>query len=547
MTDSYRVLARKYRPADFSEVKGQNVLVTTITNAIKMGKVPHAFLMTGIRGVGKTTTARIIAKTLNCTNLDLSQNIVIPCSSCANCTAFQNGKHPDFIEVDAASKTGVNDIREIIDNCRYMPQISKYKVYVIDEVHMLSINAFNALLKTLEEPPSHVIFIFATTEVRKVPITILSRCQRFDLRRLTQDEIIEHMESVLLMENLTAERTALEMIAKCSEGSVRDSLSLLDQAIINNVEGKILATEVSKILGVGDKAEIVDLLEMIVDGKVDPALSLLNSLYYKGIDPVLLINELIELVNLITKMKCAGLTVQNNYILSEKEIAKLKLIAERSSIPLLTILWQMSLKAVNEMSYAANVFGAAEMFVIRTCYISDKPLPHDLLSKHDTPDLSEDKSPEISLSDKLSNIIESQITKKEELLFRDEDQTAKIKVNNFKELVQLFYSHKEMILYHHLYEDVHLVKFEPRILKIRQKGNVPHNFANQISNFLNEWTGNKWVVTLSTDQGEPSLKEVDDLQLLRQKNEIIEDKIVKEVMNQFEGSKITNIVKNELV
>ena len=523
MNDTYKVLARKYRPDDFSKLKGQSILVQTITNAIKLNRVPHAFLLTGIRGVGKTTTARIIAKTINCTDLNYEDDIIVACKKCQNCLAFSAGKHPDYLEFDAASKTGVNDIREIVENCRYLPQMAKYKIYVIDEVHMLSINAFNALLKTLEEPPSHVIFIFATTEGRKVPVTILSRCQRHDLRRLNQQEIVEHLEYVLEEESYQAEKEALEIIAKCSDGSVRDSLSILDQALLNCKEKNLLAIDILNILGIGDKSEIVDLLEYIVKGDATLAIETLHRLYFKGVEPASLMNELIELINLMNKLKVIGKDTPNNYVLSEQDFKRIFDLTYDLTISYLTTIWQISIKSFANLTNVVSTIGAVEIFLIKLCYISDKKMPIELFEQ-------------LSVSPRIEEKIENYT---EEL----PTQNAS-KLNSFRDLVNLFLQHKEMIIYHHLYEDVNLVKFEQRILKIRQKSNVPHNFANQVSNFLYNWTGIKWVVTLSSsEQGEITLKEQDDAVKELEKNEIMENKIIKEVMSNFEGSKVTNITK----
>lgn len=562
----YIVLARKYRPRSFDDLRGQDVLVRTICNAIKKNRMPHAVLLTGIRGVGKTTTARILAKTVNCSNLEEKDNILVPCTKCQNCLAFADEKHPDFIEIDAASKTGVSDIREIIDNCKYLPIMSKYKIYVIDEVHMLSINAFNALLKTLEEPPEHVIFVFATTEVRKVPITILSRCHRFDLRRLSQGEIVSHLKDVLTREHVVADQRSLEIIAKCSEGSVRDSLSILDQALSNVKDGKLISSDVESILGLGDKTQVIDLFESIVTGDHSKALAILEKLYFAGIDLMMLIHDILEIINIILLHKCSKDIVETNALYSQDDFNRIKNLVEPLSISYLTLLWQILIRSISELQISWNVYASVQVLLIKCCYVADKPMPVDLTGDHHI-----DKSPILKISkksEKLTSDDESSaapIAKDISLIAQQADNNENNNHNmqeehiqydstiandmgkagnpSFREITDLFYQHKEMILYHHLYEDVHLVKIEPRVLKFRVKSNVPNNFANTVAKLLEEWTGHKWIVTTSSAEGEPTLKEIDDLKKMKENEEIVDNKIVKHALDMFENSKITSIVK----
>jgi DNA polymerase III subunit gamma/tau len=517
----YIVLARKYRPTNFLDLKGQEVLVQTISNAIQKNRLPHAFLFTGIRGIGKTTTARIISKTINCKNIKYTDNIAIPCNACNICQSFTEGKNPDVIEVDAASKTGVSDIREIIDNCRYLPQMSRYKIYVIDEVHMLSINAFNALLKTLEEPPSHVIFIFATTESRKIPITIISRCQRFDLRRLSHSEIISHLKYICSQENIEIEQRAVEIIAKCSEGSVRDSLSLLDQAIMYSTDTIISTNIVESILGIGEKSTILNILENIFLGKIQDILNITADLYYKGMDLQLIIIDLMELINIIIKMKAK--IQDDNILYTAEEIEKIETLANKISSSYLLILWQLLNNSIKDLQNSSNIYSCFEMIMFKTCYIVDNQEANDNASNNIIP------SPHQQLN--------------------NNDQTAQtaeahIKINNFKELVQLFYDQKEMLNYHHLYEDVRLVKFESRILKINPIKDIPSNFSSTIAKLLEQWTGLKWIVSISNDAGQLSLKEQDDEISKSEEEKILKSEIVKTVLDNFEGAKITSVTKN---
>lgn len=538
---SYIPLARKYRPQKLVDVRGQEVLVKTISNAIIANRIANSYMLTGIRGIGKTTTARIIAKTVNCTNIEVIDNLVSPCGNCINCKAFQLGKHPDVIEIDAASKTGVADIREVIENSNYLPQIGKYKIYVIDEIHMLSINAFNALLKTLEEPPKHLIFIFATTEVRKIPLTILSRCQRFDLKRLSNEKIAEHLQKILEIENKQAEEDVLKIIAKLSGGSVRDSLFLLEQAINFAANEKLLASDISKIFYLSSNEDVIKLFEMIIQGKAEDALGHLRDCYYNGIDPLILISDILEIINIISKSIACNNLVENDVFIDNNHIKKLKEFTNSLQISYLTTIWQIIYNDIGNIKESFNIFSSIEMLIIKLCYLADKPMPNELIEQNN--DII--KPTEEQLTSYLSN----EIVKAKEVLCLNEDnialkETNYAKINNFDELVELFHKHNEMILYHHLYEDVSLVKFEPRIIKLKVINEVPHNFSNLVANFLLAKTGIKWVVTITNEDGNPTLNQKENDILEQEKKEIAEKDIVKEVMQQFQGAKITSIVKN---
>ncbi len=368
---SYLVLARKYRPQNFDELVGQEVLVTTLSNAIKNNRIHHAYILTGIRGVGKTTTARIIAKTLNCENADALKSAKA-CGECENCRLITGSKHQDVIEIDAASRTGVDDIREIIDSIAYAPVSARHKIYIIDEVHMLSNSAFNALLKTLEEPPAHVKFIFATTEIRKVPVTILSRCQRFDLRRLDEAEIAAHLKNILTKENLEAEELALSLISKVSEGSVRDSLSLLDQALANNNHQKSLPTDlVEKMLGLNDKTKILELLSSLLRGDFVASTKIFNEFYSYSSDISQLLQDLLATTHKITSTK-----LLTNYRLddcSKFQQDKIREIAEKISLNSLTRIWQMLSKGTPEISFASSPKMVFEMLMARICHLAALP------------------------------------------------------------------------------------------------------------------------------------------------------------------------------
>jgi DNA polymerase-3 subunit gamma/tau len=396
MTKSYQVLARKYRPTNFDELVGQEVLVTTLSNAIENKKIAHAFILTGIRGVGKTTTARIIAKALNCLGIDGKAEFAgKPCGVCDNCVAIAASRHQDVIEIDAASRTGVDDIRAIIESINYAPAIGRFKVYIIDEVHMLSNNAFNALLKTLEEPPSHTKFIFATTEIRKVPITVLSRCQRFDLRRLSNEELAKHLANILKQENFEAEDQALALIALAADGSVRDSLSILDRALShNNYQKNLSAAAVAEIIGLSDKNKILDLFAALLEGDADKAIEYFTKFYENSVDIISLLQDLLDINHKITLAK----TIKDYKIsnLSEAQQERVRSIVSKVSLANLVKVWQLLLKGLTELNSSANQKNVFEMLLIRICFAANLPSLEQVMSKLH-------KNPEINISQKSQN------------------------------------------------------------------------------------------------------------------------------------------------
>ncbi|MCH9021118.1 MAG: DNA polymerase III subunit gamma/tau, partial [Proteobacteria bacterium] len=375
---SYRVLARKYRPAEFSGLIGQEALVRTLTNAIQGGRLAHAYLLTGVRGVGKTTTARILARALNCVGPDGGGGpTATPCGECEPCRAIAEDRHVDVLEMDAASRTGVDDIRELIDGVRYRPVSARYKVYIIDEVHMLSKAAFNALLKTLEEPPPHVTFIFATTETRRVPMTVVSRCQRFDLRRVDAELLLRHLGDIAGKEEVTASEGALALIARAADGSVRDALSILDQAI-SHCGGEIDEASVRDMLGLADRAQVFDLFEAVMAGEVKTAFDELARQYEAGVDPLVVVQDLLELTHWLTRVKLTPGAVKAITV-AEVERRRGTELAERLSLAELTRTWQMLLKGLEETRTAPEPLAAVEMVLVRLAYVADLPTPGELV------------------------------------------------------------------------------------------------------------------------------------------------------------------------
>src|SRR6516162_3214578 len=381
MSDSaaaYRVLARKYRPSTFAELIGQEAMVRTLSNAITTGRIAHAFILTGVRGVGKTTTARILARALNCVGPDGSGGPTVePCGQCVHCVAIGEDRHVDVMEMDAASRTGVDDIRDLTEGVRYRPVSGRYKVYIIDEVHMLSKNAFNALLKTLEEPPPDVKFVFATTEINKVPVTVLSRCQRFSLRRVPVEQLIPHYRRIAEAEGVEVEPAALALIARAADGSVRDGLSLLDQAIALS-GGRIQEATVRDMLGVADRGLVFDLLESVLRGDAPSALAQMDRLYQGGADPLIVLQDLLDLSHFLTRLKLAPEAGAGDPI-AEGDRERARPLAERLAMPLLARAWQMLLKGLEEVQVAPSPIQAAEMVLVRLAYVADLPAPAELV------------------------------------------------------------------------------------------------------------------------------------------------------------------------
>lgn len=557
---AYRVLARKYRPTVFEDLIGQDVLVRTLSNAIKTGRLAHAFLLTGIRGVGKTTTARLIARALNCIGEDGQGGPTIqPCGTCANCVMIAEDRHMDVIEMDAASRTGVNDIRELIETVHYAPTNARYKIYIIDEVHMLSTSAFNALLKTLEEPPPHVKFIFATTELHKIPVTILSRCQTFELKRVDGEELAGHLKKICEREQVDATDDALKLIANAAEGSVRDSLSLLDQAIAHGTDddGKpsVNAELVRGMLGMADRSRSFSLLDEVLAGEVKAALHSYQQQYNDGAEPTHLLQELMELLHLVTRIKLVpDLADSPEFAEAEREYART--LSGKMEVGHLTRAWQIMAKGLQEARMAPNPFMAVEMVLIRLMHAANLPSPAELARQLEKGDVKAAAKPAQPASTTGNSMPQGNGTAAARSLQPDEvadsqpeptaqlDQGDNLNGNNptsFREAVALFEQHKELVLWSHLNQSVRLVAFEPGRIELNTNPTVPGDFAGKVGRFLSDWTGNRWMVAISNHEGEASLKEQDDAAKAEHLRQSSEHPLVQSVLAAFEGAKVIDI------
>jgi len=578
-TGDYRVLARKYRPTDFDGLIGQQAMVRTLTNAIQTGRMAHAFVLTGVRGVGKTTTARIIARALNCVGADGANAAPTaePCGRCENCLAINEDRHMDVLEMDAASRTGVDDIRELIEGVRYRPTSARYKVYIIDEVHMLSRNAFNALLKTLEEPPEHVKFVFATTEVGKIPVTVLSRCQRFDLRRVDMETLIAHFGFILGQEGAEVADDAVHLIARAADGSVRDGLSLLDQAIAHGGGGQVDAEQVRVMLGLGDRGRTFDLLEAALGGDIGRALALMAEQFDAGANPAQLLEAMLELVHWLTRLKIVP-GIAGGPGASEAERTRGPDMASRLSMASLARAWQMLLKGLGEVRVAPRPEQAAEMVVVRLAYAADLPTPAEAVqglaqggngAKAPTPaaptatattpapdapppspasaapaipEPAPPEQPRAALSGAAPGPAPAPDEVPEPAAEAEtQAATAAPAPQCLEDVIALADEKGAAILHANLINNVHLVHFEPGRVEFHPGDHAPADLANQLSRFLNDNTDVRWVVTVSQDAGAQTLRQQADAALAAEKAEAAEDPLVREVLEAFPGATIDKV------
>ncbi|MFQ5774140.1 MAG: DNA polymerase III subunit gamma/tau [Kiloniellaceae bacterium] len=572
-TTPYRVLARKYRPAAFADLIGQEALVRTLTNAIESGRLAHAYILTGVRGVGKTTTARIIARALNCVRPDGAGGPTAePCGRCENCVAITQDRHVDVIEMDAASRTGIDDVRELVEGVRYRPVQARKKVYIIDEVHMLSKPAFNGLLKTLEEPPEHIVFIFATTEIRKVPVTVLSRCQRFDLRRVDQDLLARHFAGIAKAEGVEVAAKALALIARAADGSVRDGLSLLDQAIALGGR-RVEEEQVREMLGLADRTQVFDLFEALMRGRAPEALALLGELYSAGADPAVVLQDLLELAHFVTRAKLVPGTVEAPDV-PEAERVRGRALAEALSLPALARTWQILLKGLGEVQAAPAPLRGAEMVLIRLAYASELPSPAELVARlseavpgpaaapstassgaaptaegdqpipgptartretaraEPRPEPRSDGGPQAALAPRVRPAPEADDPA------ATPAETVGAPPAGFAEVVALARARRETILANHLANDVHLVSFEPGRIELRPTGHAPRNLAGQLGALLQDATSERWVVSVSQERGDPTLRDQARTAAARRRDEALEHPLVRAALQTFPGARL---------
>src|SRR5579872_2082808 len=531
----YRVLARKYRPASFDDLIGQDAMVRTISNAFETGRIPQAWILTGVRGVGKTTTARILARALNYELPDGSvagPAIAMPKLG-VHCQAIMESRHLDVLEMDAASHTGVDDVRQITDGVNYAPTSARYKVYIIDEVHMLSEKAFNAFLKTLEEPPAHAKFIFATTEIRKVPITVLSRCQRFDLRRVEADVLVANLQRIAGLEEVEAEPEALRLIARAAEGSVRDSLSLFDQAIAH-AAGVVRADDVRQMLGLADRARIIDLFGALASGDIETAFREFRDQYATGADPAVVLSDLAEFVNFVTRVKIVPATADSN-ALSETERLRGRDFASKLSMRVLSRMWQMLLKGITEVKDASRPAAAAEMVMVRIAYAADLPTPDEVIRSLDGAPAAVARNSPAPRAD-TQTVARAEATTAApaprmpssgaEAALRQampvsssapQPQAAPtIRLATFADVVALAAERRDLPIKTALENDVRLVRMEDGRLEIALEPQAQRSLAQELSRKLEQWTGRRWTIAVSNTAGQPTLR----AQALAQKNEL---------------------------
>ena len=552
MNRNSKVLALKYRPQVFEDLLGQDIVAKTISNSIKINKVPNAFLFTGIRGVGKTTIARIIAKSLNCLN---GFNKICKDKLCNNCESISNSNHIDVLEMDAASKTGVDDVRDLIEFSRYGPTTSKYKIFIIDEVHMLSKQAFNALLKTLEEPPEYLKFIFATTEIKKIPITIISRCQRFDLPRVKSKELLNYVKQIMIKENAKINDDALKLIVKISEGSVRDALSLLDRAILSQSDPKeINLKEAQKIFGYFEKSYLIELFNFLFQGKESEVIRIYRSIYEQGIEPKVFLNDFLELLYYFKNIKYLNLE-SANFSLNDHEFQKIKELSNEIPPKIFLIFWQFTIKVLDELDIVANQNISIEMFLIRLVnlleitktndqVVNDKNNDFNLIKNNETTikqneDNFDFKNKTIS---QIKNISQEENLKNHNEIEKNEDL---IEINSFDELINVCNEKKQIKLKYELETNVNLVRFEKQIIEISFNDKLDKNFIKDLSGALYHWTGKRWIISLSKKDGDPSKKEKIKIFKLNQISEVKKTETYDQIIKLFPDAELINIEDND--
>jgi DNA polymerase-3 subunit gamma/tau len=558
----YRVLARKYRPSSFDDLIGQDAMVRTVSNAFETGRIPQAWILTGVRGVGKTTTARILARALNYELPDGSVkgptiHMKVPG---VHCQAIMESRHMDVLEMDAASHTGVDDVRQINDSVRYAPASGRYKVYIIDEVHMLSTPAFNAFLKTLEEPPEHAKFVFATTEIRKVPVTVLSRCQRFDLRRVEADVLMGHLASIAAKENVEVEPEALGIIARAAEGSVRDSLSLFDQAIAH-AAGGVRADAVRQMLGLADRTRVIDLFDSLARGDIASAFREFREQYDTGADPIVVLSDLAEFVNFVTRVKIVPATA-DNVAFGETERLRGRDFAAKISMRVLSRMWQMLLKGITEVQAATRPAAAAEMVLVRIAYVADMPTPDEAIRMFEqnggtSPAAAGNAAPRSAPASTMSAVQSSparppaasrastEASVRPQMIAPSPDlQSAPaLRIASFPELVALAGEKRDLLTKAALEADVRLVRIEDGRLEVALERSAARTLINDLSRKLEQWTGRRWTVIVSNEAGQPTLRSQSESERNQRERAAESDPRVQEVLARFPGAKVVEVRK----
>lgn len=555
----YRVLARKYRPSSFDDLIGQEAVVRTVSNAFETGRIPQAWILTGVRGVGKTTTARILARALNYELPDASvkgPTIHMPTLG-VHCQAIMESRHMDVLEMDAASHTGVDDVRQINDSVRYAPASARYKVYIIDEVHMLSTAAFNAFLKTLEEPPEHAKFVFATTEIRKVPVTVLSRCQRFDLRRVEADVLMKHLANIAAKESVEIEPEALGIIARAAEGSVRDSLSLLDQAIAH-AAGTVKADAVRQMLGLADRTRVIDLFDSLARGDIAAAFKEFRDQYDVGADPIVVLSDLAEFVNFVTRVKIVPATA-DNVAYGETERVRARDFASKISMRVLSRMWQMLLKGITEVQAATRPAAAAEMVLVRIAYVADLPTPDEAIRMLEqngggSPVVSSGSVTRSAPSAPVASAAPVRMPTSAPSPFgasarpqmaapAPDPQAAApvLRVTSFTQLVALAGQKRDIMTKSALEGDMRLVRFEEGRLEVALEPNASKTMISELAKKFELWTGRRWTVIVSNEQGQPTLRSVNQAAKQEHARTAEADPRVQEVLSRFPGAKVVEV------
>ena len=557
MNKNTKVLALKYRPQTFDDLIGQDVVAETISNSIKANKVPNAYLFTGIRGIGKTTTARIVAKSLNCSN---GTDNLCKENFCENCTAISNSNHIDVLEMDAASKTGVDDVRDLIEFSRYGPTTAKYKIFIIDEVHMLSKQAFNALLKTLEEPPEYLKFIFATTEIKKIPITVVSRCQRFDLSRIKSFELFNFIKEIKNKENGNVSDDALKLIVKISEGSVRDALSLLDRALLTLDKNRELdLSTAQKIFGYFDKSQLITLFELIFEGKEKEVLNTYREIYNQGVEPKIFINDFLELLYYFKNINSLDID-GTNFSLNDEEFKKIQEISGKVNNETLILFWQFTIKTLEELDIVSNQHLSMEMFLIRLTHlkemnkqvldIDDEEASQKTEKANYASSLqTKDDDDLFGIKDKAETIGQMKnIVQEKDIKIKDEGKEIKLQtklLNSFDDLLELCSSKKEIKLKYELEKNVNLVSFENKRIEISFNEDLDKDFIKDLSLKLYEWTNERWIITLSKTKGQPSKKEEE----VNLKKELIDSvkksSIYRDILQKFPDAELIDIKQRD--